>query len=268
MHDDASPPAAPFDWYQPPRLGIIHLLAWVTVAALLMKFDLAISFFDTGGGPRQTESYKLATNLIGAVNAILFSAIFTGGAVFFWDRIRRRERSRIQPGHWIVTISLILGLIELMSRPLQVWFRTGGQFSLVALFSLYLIAVFPTSIAYFVAAYRMPEPRRWKWALGFLGLEHLGYSFYYIVTSLIFSHVFDSLRLSSNLSVMNLMGQVLEYFAFLIAAYVLLIAAFDFLKRLRRDWLHWLGVATPIILAMISIAWKFVVEFLVKSAGP
>lgn len=265
MQDDISPPAAPVEWYEPPRLGIIHLLAWVTIAAMLMKFDLAVGSPQIGR-PNHSESFNLAVKLIDAANSILSAACLTGGAVFWCDRFRRKP-GRIQPGHWIVAINACLFVMELALRPLEASLPNGGEpgeSRIIVIFLVFLAAVVPVCLAFFFAAYRLPEPRRWKCALALQGLEYLGYSLTLIMNLLLFRKFFEpALSPSSQIyAYVNRLTDGLDYLGLIIAAYLVLICAIDFWKRRRRDWLHWLGAASPIIATLLYILGKVAIALL------
>ena len=46
-------PRSPFaEHYRPPRLGIIHLLAWTAATAVLLKFSMAMEMIGSTEGPR------------------------------------------------------------------------------------------------------------------------------------------------------------------------------------------------------------------------
>ena len=158
------------EYSQPPRLGIIHLLAWVTVAAVLMKLNLALEVLPSGSANLNlSETYLLAGKLQQAARVIVTAALFVGGFVFWLDRYRRKP-GYLQPGHWIVGIDGLLELESLIFRTIFIMAVARNSEVAVARSTgmmVYSIANMLIGIAAFLfAVWRLPERWRWKLALG------------------------------------------------------------------------------------------------------
>jgi hypothetical protein len=250
------PTSAPIEWYQPPRLGIIHLLAWITVAALMMKFNLAIEKYQPG--PTLPELFQLIAKLIHAGNEIVSAAILAGGAVFWIDRSRGKP-GKIQPGHWIVAINSLGIPCYLLLQSLIPWLGEGVLFSCYAILSLFIAS------AFFWGALRLPRPSRWKWALGFSGAEHLGYALSSSTLILISSYpnFRDILAQVGLARFSHQMDTLLYCLTAAIAVFLVLVNVVDLCKGIRRDWLHWLGAVTTIAFALTGIAWIVAYKLLV-----
>jgi hypothetical protein len=92
----------------PQRLGIIHLLAWITCSAILLKIDTAIGIigpFDTKKGPGLNGLFQYLMVMLAAV----YSAGFVS-AVSLWNTKRKCKEGFLQPGHWILIIDSVMVL--------------------------------------------------------------------------------------------------------------------------------------------------------------
>ena len=90
-------PALP-EHYEPPRLSILHMLIWMTVAAVLFKLQVAIEATDQGHSLFRRGVFFQAYQ---AANVILDAAAYVGMGVLCMSMVRGL-RGRLQPGHWIL----------------------------------------------------------------------------------------------------------------------------------------------------------------------
>jgi hypothetical protein len=231
------------EFYEPPRLGIIHLLAWVTVAAVLMKYNLALDVFHPS---LDNESVlKVIFKIFQAGSDILRAAILVGGVVFWLDRIRQKP-GKIQPGHWIVGIESL----RTLSIVLMDWLHNTPYFSSYLVYFLYYtLTTLLVSLAFGWGALRLPEPSRWKWALGMFGLDRL----YLALNNVVVCFFTPPFILDWPL--------IKSYIQYSVAAFFILVVLIDLVKGLRRDWLHWLGAVSPIVSLLMTIASHVVHEF-------
>jgi hypothetical protein len=235
------------EYYQPPRLGIIHLLAWVTVAAVLMKLNLALEVLPSGSSNLNlSETLLLAGKLQQAARAIVTAALLVGGFVFWLDRYHRKP-GYLQPGHWIVGID---GLLELESLIFSTIFLLGiakiNQVQMSMSTVMMAFAIFNMLIrisAFFFAAWRLPERWRWKWVLG---IEAFSVVLVLSVLSVFF--------VSRNAIPVGVIRFCFSYFDFPLASIIVIAIVIDLAKGLRRDWLHWLGAVYPLVLFAMKIA--------------
>ena len=251
----AAPKAASsssIEHYHPPRMGLAHLLAWVTLAAILMKFT---AYLEMG---IHNESFK--TGWLWAVHRIVWyafsavsSASLLGAIVIMRDKLRGAT-GRLQPGHWIIVVYAIqwsgylvinlarmglYGSLELSSQTssLIAWTYAYGAISLV------------TAISFLVAAVRLRDGFRWLLLMlalsgnGFLDLEQmLGFAFNHFTLSMLLIHLRSILPAT-------------------ILLMLLIIICIDRIRRCRRDGLHWLGVLILTWVTMVDIAFQILLKF-------
>jgi hypothetical protein len=257
-HDESPflPISPPIEYYQPTRLGIIHLLAWVTVAAVMMKFNLATETIDAIPQKIKLPDHLiLSYKLFEALRTIGVAAIVTGGFVFWGDRFRRKP-GKIQPGHWIVAIYFLAIPEELYFRYLIFCMQSGSrllQFSSF-LFCYNFVWALLISFAFGWGMLRLPGPRRWKWGLGLLGAEYLAKALITGGIWLILTSPFrEMLQLVNPGTLITTTNTLSTYFGFAVSVFLLLVNIVDVVKGLRRDWLHWLGAITPIISVLLPV---------------
>ena len=103
--EGTSPFAPPPQYFRPPRLGIIHLLAWTAATAVWLKFFVASQRRLRYDGPVRrvlTPSH----HAIQFVNAAVIGAGVVGATVILLGKARG-ESGRLQPGHWFVLIETV-----------------------------------------------------------------------------------------------------------------------------------------------------------------
>lgn len=247
------------EYYQPPRLGIIHLLGWITFAAVMMKFNLSIEV--NGAGPlKLSELLILINKLIKAGSAIGSAAIVTGGIVFWMDRFRRKP-GKLQPGHWIVAVYSLAIPVEMFFMYLISYMQAGSrQFSYQTFLVYFNLAwAIPISFALGWGILRLPGPRRWKWGMGLLSSQYLGIILFFIVFWLTGNSSSRGVNKSFDfVTLLKWLVPLMTYFVYAVAAFYLLLNIIDIVKGLRRDWLHWLGAVIPILSVMTTIVGKVV----------
>ena len=97
------PFAPPPELFHPPRLGIVHLLAWTAVTAALLKLSVA------AGGPDLPSDYhsgerQIFFTITGSMaHMMILAAGVVGTAVILRARLRG-VTGRLQAGHWMVVI--------------------------------------------------------------------------------------------------------------------------------------------------------------------
>ena len=106
------PPVAPIsaepEYIQPPRLGIIHLLAWTAVAAVLFKVNAALLLLAKGNSA--VVAPDVPVQAIGIADFTLMAAGIVGLAVLVRAWLRRQP-ARLAPGHWILICTVISGIV-------------------------------------------------------------------------------------------------------------------------------------------------------------
>ena len=84
--------------YEPPRLSILHLLIWMTVAAVLFKLQAWHEATEPG---YDISAHSLLIKADFTANIILDAAAYVGMGVLAISMFRGL-RGRLQPGHWIL----------------------------------------------------------------------------------------------------------------------------------------------------------------------
>jgi hypothetical protein len=230
-------PLAPIETHPrylcPPRLGIIHLLAWITVAAVIFGIRRTLWVYES--------SFSLLTIIVMFITIFRSAGLVGAGILINVKRLQIQDR--FQPGHWLL---LYLSLTTLGNLALNISTRyASASFNKVTPTLEYLGgSLFQIIVCYWIAS-RIPELGRWKncykyWAwtivatviLSFIKPFIYGYSFQYAV---LFLWLLPSLLLIS-------------------------VTLIDLIKRCPRDWLHWLGVwiivfENLVVNVIATIAW-------------
>ena len=85
---------SPLEYYRPPRLGIIHFLAWMILAALLLSSDFSV-YLDPYGPLSQ---HQTAMKICRAAVDVILPALLVGGGILLIDCFRKKAGA-FQPGH-------------------------------------------------------------------------------------------------------------------------------------------------------------------------
>lgn len=245
--------------YQPSRLGIIHILAWIVVSILLIAFNIAILTFQEGGNSGSIL-FRFANMILSSVQSIMVAANLVGGVVIAIDFLQGKT-GRFQPGHWIVTIIALLMPLFFLSQAFGLLLEKTMQANHPFFVSYILFSgiEFMMMLSYFWGAFRLKEPLRWKCGLGMLGLVSGFFCLHFLLLTLRFSSSFGEM--------FNILQYVKSFVCFLMALFVFLFMIMDISKGTRRDWLHWVGAASPIVSAMIQIVWQLAAMFLIRFSG-
>jgi hypothetical protein len=243
------------DNYRPSRLGFIHILAWMGVSVLLIALNLALSTYLESGDSR-ADTFRLAYTILTSGNSILDAAILVGGAVMMIDFLRGKT-GRLQPGHWILAInSLFFPLYfaaQVVGPCLEKFIKSNHPFTT---YFVYSGIEFLVMLAYCGGAFRLKDPPWWRCGLGLLGLAN-GFLSLQFLAILFFLH--NSLH-----SLLSLTQYSTLFICLIVAICMFLFMLTDILKGARRDWLHWLGAAYPILISLIRFVWQVATIFLVR----
>ena len=139
--------------------------------------------------------------------------------------------------------NLLQGVIsQILSR------RSGIVLFTPRMWILVIALILVRAAAFCYAAWRLPEPRRWKWVLVFEGLQFVVTLVVVFVIAKMLS--FWWLRFSTTYANGPLMLAVLT------------VIVIDLARGIRRDWLHWLGALLPLLQFLLSIALRALASFL------
>ena len=240
-------PGSPFaEYYRPPRLGIIHLLAWTAATAVLLKFSMGMQMIGARGVASTSPELDIAFQAFRFLYSAAHAAGIVGSGVLLLAMIRRLP-GRFQPGHWLVLIETLTALLWLLSWGLCVVLPETTGVTRGALFPWILVVDGLVAIlcsgGYFYAAVAFRGDKRWKICLGVLAGVGLVGGLWYVGIN-----VLGSPRWSFDFP----LGSLIVGLSLLVAVVV------DLCRGPRRDWLHWLGVAivaTEVVLAAGWWAW-------------
>jgi hypothetical protein len=228
--------SSPVEYYQPPRLGIIHFLAWMTLAAVLLSLNCSVYLDPYGPFSQHQTLLKICQTAVD----IILAALLVGGSVLLADCFRRKSGA-FQPGHWILSISALQFSAEWVIFYLHRRFTASSPFnpnrtnlSVALEVSLFLIA-----ILYRWGTGKSIERGPWKWILGLLAARYL-------------CDCLLVLSFQTGLIALIPFWIFVVYFFYLPLVGLLIFAKMrDFYKRIRRDWLHSLGATA--FLAMLIL---------------
>ena len=245
-HADSAPSTPAVEYYRPPRLGIIHLLAWTATTAIALKINLAevalskAMFAQLGIDRPEVSQLNLVRDYTCAtIHCMILGAGLVGAAVLVraWYR---GIAGKLQPGHWIVLIGVFgtvcsksLRLLGNLLR-LRIWGVEPMEASLgmqtvmhlVTLIGLCLILFW--AALYLYVAWKKLDDARWK-------------------TFFVLAGVWPLIQMAILIIPLSLLGR--HWFPYILPRVVVLgiplavASTLDLRAGCRRDWLHWLGVA-------------------------
>ena len=253
----ASPAAAsPFaEYYRPPRLGIIHMLAWMAATAIVLKIDLAISVLYEAGNSRlgldTSEASQLTVAWIYAswtINSMARGASLVGAAVLL-RACYRGIGGKLQPGHWIVLIE-VLWFVAWMGRALiqgvlynfDLWRHPISKRVDLVVFSFIVLCHVGL---YLYVAWRNLREKRWRRLFIVVGVLALVQHAPYFVSLLLFRPQWFLPHLLTALARGMALAAVVPHAltALAVGMALAVVVTLDLRARCRRDWIHWLGVA-------------------------
>jgi hypothetical protein len=244
-------PAAPaVDYLEPPRLGIIHLLAWTAAAAVFLSISSAVLRADSDFLSHLNAAGRIFHRAIIAANGLLHGAALVGAVVVVRARLRQRSR-RLQPGHWLLIVGTAAALVRMVVWALLALIehltRLDDDNGMGAM-GLGIVLAFGVPLMTYGAGYWLATlvgkaPLRWKVLFGFLGTMSL-------------------LRALGCLAVLTPMGFYVlgfvfnSFWAILMGVFFAVVFVIDLAARGRRDWLHWLGVAFLGFVLLLELGWQ------------
>ncbi len=234
---------SPFaEYYRPPRLGIIHLLAWTAATAVLLKYSLAMDMLAEAGGDSIRPSRDLFQEVLSFVGNTAVAAALVGACILLLAKIRRLP-GRFQPGHWLLLITALTSLLNLSVWGLYVAAQAAGfgdYSSLHWFLMVYGLVWVIQAGMYFYAGRASRDCRRWKVCFAVMAFLSLVRGLWYVGVFLL-----DSPLSSFSFPLGKLiLGPVL-----------LVVVIVDVRRGPRRDWLHGLGVAVIAISVLLWVAW-------------
>lgn len=244
--DPASARASPTaEEFVAPRLGIIHLLIWITVAAVVLKMNAALSQFGPQGPSRVRVAAGVEFQVLMGVYDLLLATGLTGLGVLLLAL--RRARGRLQPGHWVLLVETIVSASAYLFRTASWLCQSNLLFHGVLNFVPYIILFGFRCGMFWFAGSRVLGGRGWRWSLRTFavvnGLQGLLIAWASYVMLGWWGSSFDYFSLAFS-----------PYWSLVLGLVLLVIAVLDARHR-SRDWLHWLGVGLFEASVALSGAW-------------
>jgi hypothetical protein len=251
---DPQPESQTLDQLRLPQFGIIHLLLWTAVAAVLLKFFLAVREDSARqSGAVMPWMYQIAQSLC----AITLAGTLVGSGVLIMIRSNVKFR-RLQPGHWLALSCSVTGALSVVLWPLYrlvealgthvIWLAVAGTAAIDAVTALFLG----------LAAVLLRDARRWRTLIAATAAAD--------ATAAITYAIYAVAWLRSDLTLLTLMDRwhALASIAWsaAILAMLLVVLALDLPRRLSRDWLHWLGVVAFGLISVMPGVCRAIEEFL------
>lgn len=241
-----------------PQFGIIHLMLWTAVTAVLLKVLMALM----GDLDSQLPAEFYWISRISATGyAILWASGLVGTGVLL--RLRSyRILGRLQPGHWLVLITTLEFALQ-VARSLVFWLLQrvagvgAGSASIVQISAAvmnFLIAA--VSVLAFV---KLRDTRRWKMFFGVKAFATVATAVAMVV--LLVTMLFPA-ALSPGTSFfvwIRWISVCMTIWSVAVFLMFVVVVGLDLWRRATRDWLHWLGVGIVggsyvLILAMVVVS--------------
>jgi len=224
-----------------PRLGIVHLLVWMTGSAAILAAQRALGEWENHPLPHRAFYLTMAF-----AQSMVSGALVGSLAVGVGRRLQRR-RFPVHPGQWIallwgamvVVLWLDVAAFKLVSRdtmrlsiddPLSMW--QFGSFAVVQLL---------TAAGCLGIALMGPWERRWRVLLVMLAAETGLSGLCTLAVAIRFQTDFMSASgIDGFLTAINLVQMI---GGLVNVAILSLCVTVDLGRRVRRDWMHYVGVA-------------------------
>lgn len=215
------------------RLQIIHLLLWTTATALVLAIDRKTS------EPSNGELGKFP--LIMALGySPLIGAGLAAWMLMFWRVWSDGPRFPSQPGHWLLLLTGIAGVVQQLVRVMLAT-SAAGTASIQAWLAIRLLGIVAAIVVYVLAI--RESSGIWR-SVFWLGLIANVASL--LLTCAGFFH-----------------GESLM--AWLLTAVILIATVVDFRAGTRRDYLHWLGIFVRFAYLALITAIPFLIRWLQRT---
>jgi hypothetical protein len=228
-----------------PQFGIIHLLAWTAMTAVLLKTCQAASWCNLSNDEvvLPIASLPVGGKIIVAAFAIIFAAGIVGYAVLLRARCWLFF-GRLQPGHCLVLVSITVGVFYLLLATIPAVSFHLTQTPIATWAWAWLIMVAQAVIAgiWLWAGTEMNFFASLTWRSVFRVLSIYRFTFALIVIFLSIAVCEHSGGAAGMLLMLTIMA-VVFIVSFAIMSLLLFGAIIsDLRNRNLRDWLHWVGI--------------------------
>jgi hypothetical protein len=249
---DARPDGSPIDDHLlVGKFRLVYLVYWIAAtAALAVIANAATPAVNRVVGP-------WTSCLLHTMHAAVFGAVLVGAGVLARSS-RFAHAERLQPGHWLVVNSAVVGILLLLLSPLLRYVVTQTESQRVG-WGLLLVVTYclmNAALSWF-AMTRLPDTEKWKAAFRFFALAHL---FAVLSLAVMSFCVALSTLLAETVVVLIPMFATAILALLAVVSFVRSVVA-DLRTRCDRDWIHWLGVAAVVSYHLIGLAWRLAGHF-------
>jgi hypothetical protein len=234
---------SPFlEHFQPPPLRILHLMGWITAAAVLVRIGMV---FDAARADVPPAEERVFFWVLRFNYTVFTAACMVGGGILLMGWMRG-VRGRLQPGHWLVVVNalsaglsymIFLAHLALMNTVFQPWEDEYSYFTFMWGFAFLSLVQL---LLWYAAARRTSDGTRWNVFFGTV------------------SAVFGIRLLFCVLDVLTYANWTYRsgaYFSVVLGVILLIVVARDRRRGPPRDWLHWLGVVAAVCYSLNALAW-------------
>ena len=232
--------------------GIIDLIVVTTAMAVLFKLQSI-----TMGGTESPAPNWVMMPLLFFSTAVMALSLSAG----YWFSIHYRQTGKLfrHPGHWILGSSLVVwtgwliqGICYVSVKDLEP--SLSDSIQAVAMFVVavtYLLGTIPMVIGAFFP--------RGRWSVAKVGLAG-----YLCVNCLQYATV--AIAMCGRywfFGVSDVIGSIGKIIALILAFCIATLIAVDFTKKVKRDWIHWIGIVEILIyLTFLPLFHFFLLRYL------
>ncbi|MBN2580778.1 MAG: hypothetical protein JXB10_17465 [Pirellulales bacterium] len=249
------PPPSPFSpYFRPPRLGIIHFLAWITLSAVLLGLLQSFNQYAEETLGDKYSGYRQSVGMASfSVPFILIAAELVGMAVVIRGRLSHQP-GRWQPGHFLIVVHSFFDLISsLFTLAILLFlFHPDSSFKFFyTLISLILTLGFWIKAALLFWWWkRSLDLLRWKVLFCLEAILTLTMSLGSIVYA---GYVLDFFHSALIVKINPALPYITFARPFLLMGIFIVVAILDYRKGPRRDWVHWLGISTAVLMWLYCV---------------
>jgi len=237
--------------------GIIDLVVVTTAMAVLFKLQI----ISRGGTEFPIPNWVMTPWLF--FTATVMAMSLSAG---YWFSIHYRQTGKLfrHPGHWMLGSSLIVWTGWLIN---EICYLTVEQLEPSLSESIQAVTMFVVAVAYLLGTIPLAIGAffpRGRWSVAKVGLAG-----YLCVNCLQYATVAIAMcgwyRLFRVSNVIDSVGKII---GLILAFYIATLIAVDFTKKVKRDWLHWIGIVEILIyLTVLPLFHFFLIRFVKSQLG-
>jgi hypothetical protein len=235
----------------PPRLGIIHLLALLTISAVLFGAQRGVQILEKSA----SHTDKLTAHYL--ILDSIYLAVLAAGVVGLAALARWRASTRPQslgPGQWILAVAgtamLLTYSVEITRRAIVAfWDPANARMSYLPQLAFSATVAAAQMFAFTVVAQRYVERGGWRRIIVLLAIAGAAQA---TLDAILFLVIGEWLR--PPFPLFEFFYPAPAVVAVLVASVTVIYAGYDAF-RVRRDWLHFLGMAMVFINGLMWVGY-------------